>query len=604
MLRRFVAGLTGSAGSRLRDRALTEAARLRDAGELGAAAHAAEEVARRNPDDPEARLLLADIRRERGEFGAAERIAREVIGAHPEHLDACMLLGSVLREAGNLHSAAKAYVRAMSIAPDDLRPRIEMATMLIRLDQANEAATLLQYVLNRDPESAEANGNMGIALQRLANPAGALPYFEKAAALDAGNVLHCNNLALAKREMGSLDEAAQLLRAAYARSPDDPTTINNLASVLADTGDAQESRALVEPLVARRPRFLEARCTLARVLQDLGELDAARSHLETALAQQPTNADVRTMLAFHLLARGDFGRGWDEYEARVGTADTPRRNFPFPEWRSESFAGKSVLIYAEQGIGDEIMFANCFDDVIAEAGRVVIEADPRLARLFARSFPGAEVFPGRLGGPHPWLEAAGAIDVQLPAGELPRRYRRSWAGFPQHRGYLKPDPARIAHYRQRLASLGPGRKFGFAWRGGLAKTRRALRSIEPDALRPLLGREALQFVSLQHNVPAPDLAAFGGYAAGRFHHWPEALQDADETAALASALDGIVTVCNYIVHLGGALGLDVRVMAPASPEWRYLREGDAMPWYPSVRLYRKGLDEDWSRVVDAVAASL
>jgi hypothetical protein len=283
------------------------------------------------------------------------------------------------------------------------------------------------------------------------------------------------------------------------------------------------------------------------------------------------------------------------------SAESPRRSFPFPEWQGEAFTGKSVLVYAEQGIGDEIMFANCFGDLVDEARRVVIECDPRLAQLFARSFRGAAVFPGRLPGPHPWLQQAGEIDVQVPAGSLPARYRPSWACFPRHRGYLRPDLEKVARYRARLAGLEPGRKVGIAWRGGIAKTRRALRSIAPPELAPLLGRPDLSFVCLQHAVTTEDLAASGALAPGRFHHWPDALVDADETAALMSALDCVVTVCSYVVHLGGALGLDVRVLVPASPEWRYLRAGHEMPWYPTVRLFRQREGERWEKVIRAMA---
>ncbi|MCC6608234.1 MAG: tetratricopeptide repeat protein [Burkholderiales bacterium] len=601
MLRVFVTGISRRSGRRSRDWLLTEAVRVREAGDPAAAASILEPFVADCQDDADAQLLLADIRRELGDTAGAERIVRGVIAAEPERAEGWVLLGAVLRDAGDARRAAEAYMRALSLAPEDLAPRIELAVLLIGLAQATNAIPLLQYVLNRDPDSAEAHGNMGIALQRLNRLAEAVPHFERAVALNPADALLQNNLALAYRELGRLDEAAHLLRAAHSRKPGDPTTINNLAIVLADLGRAAEARALVEPLVEARPEFHEARCTLAHVLQDLGELDTGLAHIERVLARQPQNADVRMMKALHLLSLRDFERGWREYTARMTSAESPRRSFPFPEWQGESLSGKSVLVYAEQGIGDEIMFANCFGDLLEEARRVVIECDPRLAPLFARSFPGAEVFPGRLPGPHPWLEQAGEIDVQVPAGSLPRRYRSSWASFPRHRGYLRPDPEKVAHFRARLAGLGSGRKMGIAWRGGLAKTRRALRSIEPRELEALLGRPELSFVCLQHAATTEDTAAMGAFAPGRFHHWPEALVEADETAALMSALDCIVTVCSYVVHLGGALGLDVRVLVPASPEWRYLRAGQEMPWYPAARLFRQRPGERWANVVRAVA---
>jgi Flp pilus assembly protein TadD len=604
VLRALVSGLALRPGRRARGRLLTEALRLRGAGDPAAAASILEPALAEQPGDVEALLLLADIRRELGANAEAQRIARRVIEDQPECADAWALLGTALRAAGELRQAAEAYLRAISLAPENMALRIELAVALLELNQSNDAISLLQFVLNREPDSVEAHANMGIALQRRHRPSEALPHFARAAAGDPRNVLLQNNYALALREAERLDEAEQVLRAAYAREPAHPTTRSNLGMVLVDLGRTAEARALLEPLVASAPEFIEARCTLARALQDLGDADAALAHIEHALAQAPDNPNTRMMRAFEILCRGDFARGWDDYAARLATQEAPFGGFPFPEWQGEPFTGKAVLVYAEQGIGDEIMFANCFDDLIREAARTVIECDPRLLALFGRSFPGATVVPRRLKSGIPVVAEAGAIDVQLPAGSLPVRYRSSWQSFPRHHGYLQPDAVKVAAYKARVAGL-PGRlRIGLSWRGGLARTRRALRSVEPRALAPLIGQDDIQIVCLQHAASVADLEALRAIGDDRVHHWPEALTDADETAALMAALDCTVTVCNYLVHLGGALGLDVRVMVPASPEWRYLRQGSEMPWYPSVRLTRQRIGDEWGAVVREIASGL
>jgi Flp pilus assembly protein TadD len=604
VLRALVSGLALRPSRRARGQLLTEALRLREAGNAAAAASVLEPALAERPGDAEALLLLADIRRELGASAEAERIARRVIEEQPQCADAWMVLGAALRGAGDLRRAADAYLRAMSIAPEDMALRIELAVALLELNQSEDAMSLLQFVLNREPDSVEAHGNMGIALQRRHRPAEALPHFARAAAGDSRNVLLQNNYALALREAERLDEAEQVLRAAHAREPAHPTTRSNLAMVLVDLGRSAEARTLLEPLVASAPEFIEARCTLGRALQDLGDADAALAHIELALAQAPGNPNTRMMRGFEILCRGDFARGWDDYAARLATQEAPYRGFPFTEWQGGPLSGKAVLVYAEQGIGDEIMFANCFGDLMGEAARTVIECDPRLHALFARSFPGATVFPGRLKSGHPWLAEAGSIDIQLPAGSLPQRFRPSRESFPRHHGYLRPDPVKVAAYSSRLAALPGVRRIGLSWRGGLAKTRRALRSVAPHALAPLIGKDDIQIVCLQHAASSADLEALRAIAGDRIHHWPEALADADETAALMAALDCTVSVCNYLVHLGGALGLDVRVMVPASPEWRYLRQGSEMPWYPSVRLIRQRVGDEWDAVVREIAARL
>jgi hypothetical protein len=247
------------------------------------------------------------------------------------------------------------------------------------------------------------------------------------------------------------------------------------------------------------------------------------------------------------------------------------------------------------------MFANCLPDVIAEAGRVTIECDPRLAPLFARSFPRAAVFGVPRIEAHAWLDHVGTVDVQVAAGSLPRRYRRTAQDFPRHSGYLHPDVERVRHYRERLAALGPGRKVGLAWRGGLVRTRRAVRSVEPEQLAPLLARTDLRFVSLQHGEVDQDLARMRSAAGTAPVHWPEVPANPDDAAALMAALDSTITICSSVVHLGGAVGARVLAMVPATPEWRYLRSGDRLPWYPSVELLRQSRSGDWATVIERVA---
>jgi len=243
-------------------------------------------------------------------------------------------------------------------------------------------------------------------------------------------------------------------------------------------------------------------------------------------------------------------------------------------------------------------------ELVAEARHVVVECDPRLAGLFARSFPAATVFGARRNEPGSWLDRAGPIDVQVATGSLPRRYRRTAQDFPAHPGYLRADPERVQGYRARLAALGPGRKIGLAWRGGLMRTRRAVRSIEPERLGPLLARADVQFVSLQHGDVAADLARMRAASGRSPVHWPGVPEDPEEAGALMAALDANVAVCSAAVHLGGALGTRVIALVPAHPEWRYLEAGDRLPWYPSVELVRQAQPGDWDPVVERVAAQL
>jgi hypothetical protein len=253
-------------------------------------------------------------------------------------------------------------------------------------------------------------------------------------------------------------------------------------------------------------------------------------------------------------------------------------------------------------VGDEIMFASCLPDLMACGVHVVYEARRRLAPLMTRSFPQATVCASTGDGRLPAAISGSGIDSEIPIGSLPLYFRRTRQDFPAHRGYLVADPARVELWRGRLAALGPGLKVGISWRGGTATSRQKLRSLTLEQLRPVLEVPGVRFVSLQYGDAREALQA--GAALPPIAQWPETIDDLDETAALVSALDLVVSVCTAVIHLGGALGRPVWVLAPYAPEWRYGLKGEAMPWYPSVSVIRQPAFGDWGPVIAEAAARL
>lgn len=534
----------------------------------------------------------------------AEPLGRERPQAAPNDPRALEQLGKALRRRGEPLQASHAFVRAIELDGGSLTARTELAGSLVELGRPGDALPLLRWVLKRDPDLAAAHLTNGIALQELGQPENALPSFQRAAALAPQDADYACHLAMCLRALDRHADAVYELERALALAPEAPDTPRLLATVLRELGEPERALAVIRPAVAARPDDATARGVLAQVLQELGDLDGARSQFDAALNLDPRAGTVRVGRALLRLARGDFDGGWDDYAGRLDSPESPRRGFPFAEWNGEPLAGRSVLVYAEQGLGDEIMFASCIPDLAGEADRVVLQCDPRLAALFGRSFPGVEVHGAPRTREHAWLAAAGAIDVQLPAGSLPGRYRRRLDAFPRVRGFLRADEAGIARYRERLEVLGSARKVGLAWRGGLMRTRRNARSVPLRALGPLLARPDVHWIGLQHDATAAEVAELQAGARGGLTHWPDVWSSADEAASLMAALGAVVTVCSSVVHLGGALGVRVLTLVPVNPEWRYLASGPSMPWYPSVELLRQPRAGDWQPVVEAAAARL
>jgi hypothetical protein len=195
-------------------------------------------------------------------------------------------------------------------------------------------------------------------------------------------------------------------------------------------------------------------------------------------------------------------------------------------------------------------------------------------------------------------------DYKLAVGTLPSILRADAGAFDRPAAYLKADPLRVARWRERLAALGAGLKIGISWRGGTATTRGALRSIALERLAPVLATPGTCFVSLQYGSCEEDIAAARAACGIAIARFAEIDADFEETAALVDALDLVISVCTAVIHLGGGLGKRVWILVPAVPDWRYMAQGEAMPWYPAVTLFRQRRAGDWDEPVQAISQRL
>lgn len=311
-------------------------------------------------------------------------------------------------------------------------------------------------------------------------------------------------------------------------------------------------------------------------------------------------ADEDENEGFAHLALRNWRKGWELFSRTVGSANRPIREYGDAEmWDGKPTS--SLVVYTDQGIGDDLMFSSCVPDLRERAERVILDCPKRVEGLFKRSFPWAQVYGTRTSDAPFWLTSEKPAHKTL-ISELPRLFRNSDADF-SGKPYLVADPKRRTMYRALLDAIRPVNprrpKLGIAWTGGLPNTGRARRSLDLDELRPLMAAfPEADFVSLQY-MDAPETEAAG------VHHFPFATQtrDYDDTAALVAELDAVVTVQTAIVHLAGALGKRCSVIVSDRPVWRYGAEGERMPWYEDVQMFRKR-DGDWQRAIDPLIADL
>jgi Flp pilus assembly protein TadD len=517
------------------------------------------------------------------------------------------LLASARRavERGDVGGAREFLGRARALDPRSPGALSDLGNVHLLLGEDAEAERHYAAALALAPTHAPALANLGLLRARQRDRAAALDCFRRAVRADPWSVQAIRGLVDWLPDDTVPREDIALLREITTRIPEHAAAFAALGRLLLRGAfNAESALAAIERALELGHKDADTLTAHGVALHEVGRLEEALAAYDAARALDPEHVGARFHRAIALLTLGRFAEGWPDYELRLLSEDRPQRAFPFPRWQGESLAGKTLLVYAEQGIGDEILFASCLPQIVAAAGRCVIDCAPKLAPIFQRSFPSATVRGAQQSDPVDWALAHG-IDVQIPAGSLPLHLRRMASDFPAPAAYLSADAAKMARGRARLRALGPGNAIGVSWRGGTPRTRAERRSLALADLAPALRLTGLHLVSLQYgHDAAAEVAQFAAETGLHIHHWAEALEDYDETAALVTALDGIVSVCTAIVHLGGALGCPVWVATPRVPEWRYGARGERMPWYASVRLRRQAVNGGWAPVVDAIRRDL
>jgi tetratricopeptide repeat protein len=343
-----------------------------------------------------------------------------------------------------------------------------------------------------------------------------------------------------------------------------------------------------------------------------GKPTKALEHLDLALSIQPNHPQACWNKSLAHLELGEYKQGWAHYDAGFAAKVRMERNYSavnLPAW--DGTPGKTLVVYGEQGIGDEIMFASCLPDLLACSKQVVFDCHKKLHSLFADSFPGIDIYPTREDEMITWPmvkegQPRYPFDARIAIGSLPKFFRPNLESFPGT-PFIKPNVTKEAEWAVRLNKLGPRPKIGIGWIGGHKRTRVEVRSTSLESLLPILQQDA-DFISLQYTDCEREIAEFEKKHGIKIHHYKDAVAGPNyaDAAALVSNLDLVITVCTSVVHLAGAMGVPTWVLTPSRPAWRYRLDLDYMPWYgKTVTLFRQASDStDWTPVVAEVSDRL
>lgn len=526
----------------------------------------------------------------------------------PQDATALSNCGLALRAVGRFEDALKTYDQCLTVAPQFAQAWSNRGNLLRDLNRQADAIASYEAALQAQPGYARAWHGIGLAQGSLGQWPLAVSAFDAALALqpdfadaylDRGNAL---------REVGRLDAALASYEQALQYQPENAGAWSNRGVVLKRLGRLEEAAHSYEKSLALNPKFLDAMVNYATLLKEQLRLSASEDMNQRVLAVDPGNSGAHLNLSICLLLRGAFREGFAEYEWRWKNAQMAdgARNFAQPQWAGEDIRGKTILLHAEQGLGDTLQFCRYAPWVTARGARVVLEVQPALLELL-RCLPGVDTLLPR-GAPLP------AFDVHCPLLSLPRVMGTDLHTIPvlsaPRWAYVQADATKLAQWQARLGGAAAGARplrVGLVWSGRPEHKNDHNRSIPLaqfcGAIPEWLGNgRKIELHALQKEFRDADLA--WARAHGRVQLWSERLESFADTAALVECMDLVVAVDTSVAHLAAAMGKPVWLLLPFSPDWRWLlSDATSSRWYPSMRLWRQPAYGDWAMVLQDLASA-
>jgi Flp pilus assembly protein TadD len=475
--------------------------------------------------------------------------------------------------------------------------RLQQAADLHRQGRFAQAELLYEKVLKIVPAHVEALNSLGMIAAVQGNTRRAVTLFERAIRADPSQVYTHDNLGLALHSLMQLDAAIASYDAAIVKHPHHAPAHFNRANALLELGRLEAALAGYDRAIALDERYVEAYTNRSVVLNSLEQYAAALTSIDRAIELRPGNAKAHFNRSMLLLARGDFTRGWEDYEFRLKLPVDPvaaaARRESRPHWDGQApIDGKTLFLRCEQGFGDTLQFCR-YARLVADSGASVIFEVQQPLRALLANLDGVSQFVAQ-GSPPP------NHDYQCALMSLPRAFKTRLDTIPNAAKYLSCDPTKRAQWHSKL---GPKKlpRVGLVWSGSASNRNERHRSFPLAELLPFLPPQ-FEYFSLQKQPPEADLPALRSQV--KIADCSADLQDFSDTAALCECMDLVISTCTSVAHLSAALGRPTWILLGYAPDWRWLLGRDDSPWYPSVKLYRRQRPDAWSDLFARVAADL
>lgn len=511
-----------------------------------------------------------------------------------------------LHRAGRTAEAAQCYEEVVAAEPEALPARHGFAVLLLQLGKTDKAREHLEFIIERGGADANVLNALGVAHQQNGDTVMAASSFEQALTYDPSHGKALANLGVARYQLDDFDGSFESLSRAIQIEPENADSFYSLGQTLRALEKLEEAEQATRRAIQFAPNHVAAHVDLGATLLALGHTKEAEAQYERALVIDPDSMEAHHYLAHIKLQQGRLTDGWVDFEWRWRTPDFMAADsfFNFPAWNENPLSEGALLVWAEQGVGDQIMYASMLPDLKNVQSEVVLACAPTLVPLFSRSFPTATVV--SMAAAMEDSRLSDTVSAQIPIGSVGRIFRSEMTSFTKRPSFLVADQNRTAELQAKYKRLGEDKPLvGVSWRSGNAKTGKA-QSLKLADLAAGLREKDAAFIDLQYGDTSADRAEASRVGLNVIEDTDiDPLTDLDGFAAQVAALDLVITISNTTAHVAGALGVPCWVLLPSGlgENWYWFLDRDDSPWYPSVRLFRQSEPGVWTDVINNVGAA-
>ena len=566
-------------------------------GKLEEAVQACQQAIKLQPDDVETHYNLGIALQKLDKLEQALKVYQKAIKIQPGNAEIYNNLGVILWKQGKLDESIQAYQNAIEIQPNYAEPYNNLGNVSRERGKLDESIQAYRNAIEIQPNYADAYNNLGNALQEQGKLDESIQAHQNAIEIQPDFAGYYSNLGNVLQEQGKLDESIQAHQNAIEIQPNYAGPHNNLGNALREQGKLDESIQAYQNAIEIQPDFTEPHNNLGNALREQGKLNESIQAYQNAIEIQPNYAEPHNNLGQTLLLKGDLHQGWKEYEWRWQCKDfsSEIRYFPQVLWNGSDLNGKSILVWTEQGVGDQIMFASMLDDLLQMEAKVITDCDIRLIPLFKRAFPKIQIFPRDNPPVQQLLDTN--IDYQIPIGSLGRWLRSNQNDFKRkNQSYLQTCPEKTSKLKTKYKKLAGNKPLiGISWKSGNQNFGEA-KSTSLKFWTSILSRQDCFFINLQYGNVKQEVEEHISNKNDTSIYLDndiDPLENLDDFAAQIATLDLVISTSNATVHMAGALGEKVWNLLRYMPSWRGMLNKRDTLWYPSMKLFRQNRIGDW-----------